>query len=101
MFSDLNDIEKSLIYRCMKYAIRKNSGIGFRNNDQGHPAYAAGAAGKEGMGDSPEENEFFKLVSVLHPKFCNEGDHDLSTWQGFCEMATEANYKEKGYSNDQ
>ena len=94
MISAPTDMEKYLIYTALVRAIETNSGIGFHNSDQGHPAYRAGA--KDGdevnriWGDSPEENELFKLLLSFKELHKGETGPDLSTWQKFCAFAVEA-----------
>ena len=90
MFSDLTDIQKSYIWEAIKFAIASNSGIGFLNKDQGHPAYVDGSHADGEWGDSPDQNELFKMVSVLDEQFREEGQPKLSTWKGFCRYAYEA-----------
>ena len=43
MISAPTDMEQYLIFEALVRAIETNSGIGFHNDDQGHPAYRAGA----------------------------------------------------------
>lgn len=91
--------QKWLIFKALADSIAANSGRGFHNADQGHPAYRAGAAGdnskvlnSEMLGDSPEQNELFVLLESFHPDFHARGP-DLSTWQKFCSFATDAHDK--------
>ena len=98
MFSDLGDSERHLIYKALITLVETNSGIGFHNHDQGHPAYRVGA--KDGAsdianwGDGPEQNTLFKMLVALGPDELAQHDPsvgpDLSTWQKFCAFATEA-----------
>ncbi len=92
MFSDLDTVDKSIIYKALVMMIEANSGIGFHNHDQGHPAYRLGADGKEGMGDGAEQNALFKMVAALSTELAENSDMkpSLSTWQKFCTFATEA-----------
>ena len=94
MFSDLGDVEKYLIYKALVMMIEANSGVGFHNSDQGHPAYRMGAS--DGMsdsntwGDGPEQNRLFKILVALNPEFLEDSSigPDLTTWQKFCTFAT-------------
>ena len=96
MFSDLGDAERHLIYKALVMMIEANSGVGFNNRDQGHPAYRTGAidgASDSGTwGDGPEQNALFKLLVALSPEFLEDPTvgPDLTTWQKFCAFATEA-----------
>ena len=58
------------MYKALPHAVRTNSGIGFHNNDQGHPVYRVGARGKEfdHIGDSPADNVMFHLLRALYPE---------------------------------
>jgi hypothetical protein len=95
MLSDLSGVEKELIYKALVHMIDSNTGIGFTNADQGHPAYTAGASGASSridvgiLGDSPGRNILFKLVSSLCEQLPGI-EPDLSTWERFCSFATEA-----------
>ncbi len=83
------------IYRGLKAFIESGCGHGFINEDMGHPVYEAGAAGKEGLGDSPEENLLFRMLSELSTRLKEEGIeshyytwwHDFSDWKMFCQFA--------------
>ena len=46
MISNPTDDEKYMIFRALVRMIKTNSGDGFLNSDQGHPAYLLGAQGK-------------------------------------------------------
>ena len=46
MISNPTDDEKHMIFRALVRMIKTNSGDGFLNSDQGHPAYLLGAQGK-------------------------------------------------------
>ena len=101
MISAPTDMEKELIFEALVRAIETNSGIGFHNSDQGHPAYRAGA--KDGdkaapiWGDSPEKNKLFKLLTSFDQEFLEyETRPDLSTWQKFCAFAVEAYDRDHG-----
>lgn len=89
MISNPTSVEKALIFSALVYAIKTNSGIGFHNGDQGHPAYMAGANNddSETWGDSPDKNLMFKLLASFDRELHNP---DLSTWEKFCTYAVEA-----------
>ncbi len=95
MLSDLSGVEKEIIFKALVHMIDSNTGTGFINADQGHPAYIAGASsriysGETGKwGDTPERNILFKLVSSLCEQLPGI-EPDLSTWERFCSFATEA-----------
>ncbi len=92
MLSDLSDVEKELIYKALVHMIDSNTGTGFINADQGHPAYIAGASSRIDvgiLGDSPGRNILFKLVSSLCEQLPGI-EPDLSTWEKFCSFATNA-----------
>ena len=55
-FDSFGFSEKQLLYRGLLCLVESNSGYGFCNNDQGHPAYAIGQSGQYDYaqwGDSP------------------------------------------------
>ena len=93
MISAPTDDEKYLIFKALVRMIETNSGIGFHNCDQGHPAYLLGADdGKVDPvmgGDSPEKNDLFELLASFDQAFHDNGP-DLSTWQKFCAFAVKA-----------
>ena len=91
MLSNPTGDQKWLIFKALTDSIAANSGRGFHNTDQGHPAYRAGAkdGNSETWGDSPEKNELYVLLESFHPDLHKEGP-DLSTWQKFCAFAVEA-----------
>ena len=92
MLSDLSGVEKEIIYKALVHMIDSNTGTGFINDDQGHPAYILGASGSVDAGkwgDTPERNILFKLVSSLCEQLPGI-EPDLSTWERFCSFATEA-----------
>ena len=95
VISNPDDTEKYLIFRALVHMIDSNSGIGFHNADQGHPAYLVAAAtdSTEQLGDSAEQNALFKLLASFAPEFYSEGP-DLSTWRGFCAFAVAAYNRE-------
>ncbi len=84
-----NPIERrleSVCFRALVEMIKSNSGVGFLNADQGHPAYAAGRRGEIVHGDSPEDNCLFKLLQQFAPEH-HEQIQDLRTWPKFCSFA--------------
>ena len=92
MISSPSDIERELIFHALAKMIEANSGAGFINGDQGHPAYTAGVSGsvdEKTWGDGPETNVLFQLLASFEPEFHQEGP-DLSTWQKFCTYAVKA-----------
>ena len=57
-----------MIYQGLLSLVKSNSGIGFVNCDQGHPAYAAGRQGTVNyatFGDAPEQNVLFQMMHTL------------------------------------
>ncbi len=102
MISNPTDDEKYLIFRALARSIETNSGIGFQNADQGHPAYVVGAKGEEfdsdrvaTWGDGPEQNQLLKLLQSFDRSYHEDGP-DLSTWQKFCSYAVAAYNRSKG-----
>jgi len=97
MISNPTDVQKAMIFNALTHAIETNSGIGFRNGDQGHPAYLAGANAEDSQawGETPEENELFQLLLSFDHKF-HENGPDLSTWQKFCGFAVMARDRTRG-----
>ena len=88
-----NPIERSVDsvrFRALVEMIESNSGVGFVNADQGHPAYAMGARrGKIDAvtgGDSPEDSCLFKILQRFGPEH-HEQIQDLRTWSKFCSFA--------------
>ena len=66
MISNPTDDEKYMIFRALVRMIKTNSGDGFLNSDQSHPAYLLGAQGKVDAvmgGDSPEKTRFSSCLS--------------------------------------
>lgn len=105
MFEKFEPRDKAVIYQGLLCLIRSNSGVGFCNRDQGHPAYAAGKNGKSdysSFGDSPDHNRLFKMMHELTAAL-SEGDLDgsseieerINTWSDFCRIAYEAYEKHK------
>ena len=104
-FSALTFSEKQLVYRGLLSLVTNNSGYGFCNNDQGHPAYAVGQSGKHDYkqwGDSPDHNRLFKLMHTLSVELSDAeidgsaeiGDYIFS-WSDFCHLAYAARNKPK------
>ena len=79
---------EEIVFRAIVEMIESNSGVGFHNCDQGHPAYRMGANDRIGMGDGPRENGLFQLLQKFDQKY-HEGARDLSTWDSFCKLAVE------------
>ena len=105
MFESLSPSERSLIYEVLLHAVKSNSGIGFANTDQGHPAYRVGRDGKydyQAFGDSPERNSLFRMMHELSvsanetdESFTSSGDLVFS-WADFCRLATDAYAQHQG-----
>jgi hypothetical protein len=99
MFENFDYIERSLIYQGLLQLVRSNSGEGFLNGDQGHPAYRLGREGKfdfSTLGDSPDQNRLFKLMHELSVAL-NEAEEKrpsiteyMFSWSDFCRAATDA-----------
>ncbi len=99
MFEGLSPSERHLIYESLLHAVKSNSGIGFANADQGHPAYRVGRDGKhdyQTFGDSPDHNKLFKMMHALSVA-ANETDESFTasgelvfSWADFCRLATDA-----------
>ena len=100
LFSQLNFSQKQVVYQGLLSLVSSNSGIGFCNNDQGHPAYAIGREGKfdyDQWGDSPDNNRLFKMMHELSVSL-NEAEIDGSSeiadyifaWADFCNLAYSA-----------
>ncbi len=99
-FAGFDFFEKQLLYRGLLSLVQSNSGFGFCNNDQGHPAYAIGRDGKfdyDQWGDSPDRNTLFKLMHTLSVEL-SEAEIDSSSeigdyvfsWADFCILAYSA-----------
>lgn len=99
-FDSLTFSEKQLIYRGLLSLVTSNSGYGFCNNDQGHPAYAIGKGGTydyEQWGDSPDHNRLFKMMHALSVELsaaeidgsAEIGDY-VFAWADFCRIAYHA-----------
>jgi len=88
---DSEKIYWGIVYHALVHAIRTNSGIGFHNNDQGHPAYFHGAeTGEGGSGDSPDENWMYKTLAEI----CRHRDPPdnlprIDSWKTFCQLAVQ------------
>ena len=91
MIDSLEHSERSLVLRALIHSVRTNTGDGFRNHDQCHPAYAV-SDGSVQFGDSPQLNSLYKLMLELsqwvqeHPTDFQREDLILS-WDDFCKMA--------------
>ncbi len=99
-FARFDFSEKQLLYRGLLSLVQSNSGFGFCNNNQGHPAYAIGRDGKfdyEQWGDCPDRNRLFKLMHTLSVDLSQAeidssseiGDYVFS-WADFCILAYSA-----------
>ncbi|HEX9912625.1 MAG TPA: hypothetical protein VGB01_05175 [candidate division Zixibacteria bacterium] len=102
MLEDLDSGQKYIIYSSFVYIVKSNSGIGFLNEDQGHPAYILGRESKndyEKFGDSPEKNELYKMMKELSEFLKDSLDFSrkdlVFSWSDFCKMATDAYNKQK------
>ena len=100
MTIDLNKHEV-LIYGALIHAIKSNSGIGFRNNDQGHPAYMIREDGSlptemgKIMGDSPDGNDLYKILHSLTASLGEIAHTPIRSWSDFCRLAYDA-HRESG-----
>jgi hypothetical protein len=93
MIETLTPLERVIVYKSLIHAINTNSGIGFVNKDQGHPAYRMGAVGEidySAWGDSPQENTMFDLVSTLSAVLGNSEEPRIETWEEFCILAVQS-----------
>ena len=105
MFEELSFSQKALIYRGLLCLVESNSGFGFANSDQGHPAYAVGRSGKvdsETWGDSPDRNTLFKMMHELSVELSgaeldnsSEIGQYVFSWADFYHIAYEAYEKAK------
>lgn len=104
-FAGLSFSERQMIYLGLVSLVKSNSGVGFCNGDQGHPAYAIGRDGKfdyEQWGDSPDRNILFKLMHTLSVDL-SEAEIDSSSeigdyvfsWADFCILAYSAYERDK------
>ena len=98
MLSDY-EVDWGIIYAALIHAIKTNSGIGFYNNDQGHPAYLMGAADgrrdEQTWGDSPERNRLYKMLVALSETFGRSCGVQIVNWRSFCQLAYESYQKAK------
>ncbi len=104
-FDGLDARSRYLLYAALLHVVKSNSGIGFANADQGHPAYRVGAnEGKydfDAYGDSPESNRLFQMMHSLSVRMNEEAESFESSlelvfsWQDFCHIAVEAHDKTK------
>jgi hypothetical protein len=86
-----------LIYAALIHAVKTNSGIGFHNYDQGHPAYMAGAEdGSEKHGESREENKLYQMLVRLSEAHGKSQGAEVRNWREFCQLAYRAHCKAKG-----
>jgi len=98
MFDSFDAIDQFVIYRSLLDSVCANSGHGFHNGDQGHPAYRTGAQGEllsfGAIGDHPDHNHLYKMMRELsealkdHPEL-RRPDLVLS-WQEFCRIAVDS-----------
>ena len=92
MFSDLSPWQKELVYKGLLALIRSGSGVGFATHDQGHPAYRLGATGMvdgKNLGDSPDRNQLYQMLTSLASELGQASSPAVSTWEGFCQLALE------------
>src|SRR6266513_3499845 len=99
-FESLSFSEKQLLYRGLLCLVTSNSGYGFCNNDQGHPAYAVGRSGQydhKQWGDSPERNNLFNMMHVLSVELSAaeinnsaEVSDYIFSWADFCGLTYSA-----------
>ena len=82
------DRADAIMFEALVEMIASDTGRGFHNVDQGHPAYLTGARGDIGMGDGPDENSLFQVLQRFDRKY-HEEICDLSTWQKFCRFAAD------------
>jgi hypothetical protein len=105
-FDSLSFSDKQLVYRGLLCLVKSNSGYGFCNNDQGHPAYAVGRSGTvdhDQFGDSPERNHLFRMMHTLSVDL-SAGEIDESSeieeyvfcWADFCNLAYGAYQESRG-----
>jgi hypothetical protein len=86
-----------MIYAALIHAIKTNSGIGFKNSDQGHMPYVLGAQdGRRNcieLGDSPENNRLYKMLLALSPEYGARHGVRIQNWRAFCQLAVESHEK--------
>jgi hypothetical protein len=93
MIETLAPIERVIVFKSLIHAIKTNSGIGFHNNDQGHPAYRMGIIGEIDLktwGDSPEQNTMFQLLSTLSAVLGESERPRIESWEEFCGFAVDS-----------
>jgi hypothetical protein len=93
MFADCSKSQKVIVYQAFIQAIESNSGIGFANRDQRHPAYAMGARGivdEPRWGDSPQNNDLYQMITALEPDVRDEVGILITSWVDFCSFAIKA-----------
>jgi hypothetical protein len=105
-FGSLDFSEKQMVYLGLLSLVKSNSGVGFANRDQGHPAYVVGRNGTHDYaqwGDSPERNTLFKMMHSLSVELSEaeiDGSSEISeyvfSWADFCALAYEAYLEAKG-----
>lgn len=102
MFEQFDMLQKQLVFQALKRMVESASGIGFHNQDQGHPFYMEGAKGEPdafSKDDSPERNNMYKMLSELSRDFKANDEtayvwwYDFSEWQDFCKFAYDAYLK--------
>jgi hypothetical protein len=104
-FAGFDFSDKQLLYRGLLSLVQSNSGFGFCNNDQGHPAYKIGRDGTVNYaqwGDSPDRNRLFRLMHALSVEL-SEAEIDSSSelgdyvfsWADFCILAYSAYERHK------
>lgn len=99
-FEHFDFAEKQLLYGGLLALVKANSGVGFYNNDQGHPAYAIGRKGEFDFaqwGDSPDSNKLFRMMHALTLSLGAaeiDGKSEISdyiySWSDFCNLAYSA-----------
>jgi hypothetical protein len=104
-FEGLSFSEKQLIYRGLLCLVTSNSGYGFHNHDQGHPAYAVGQSGEfsyQQWGDAPDRNHLFQMMHSLSVELSAaeiDSSAEISdyvfSWADFCRLAYSAYEKAK------
>ena len=99
-FAYLSFSDKQLLYQGLLSLVTSNSGHGFTNGDQGHPAYAVGRRGnKDDMdfGDAPDRNRLFQMMHSLSVDLSAaeiDGNSEIRdyifAWSDFCHLAYSA-----------
>jgi hypothetical protein len=94
-----DDADWGIIYDALIHAIKTNSGIGFHNRDQGHPAYVIGASDgtrdRDTWGDSPDRNSLYKMLLDLSETYGKSHGIQITNWRSFCLLAYESYQKAK------